>query len=281
VAIRRSPSALRRNFTIVSNPTITDSRLSWEARGLLVYLLSKPDHWKVNVKHLISESPSAGREKIYRILNELEAAGYITQEQTRCEGGEFSEMERIVHDISDSTVVGKTVYGKTVNGSAVYGKPVDIVNTDLLVNTDEVEITEMEAAPFGADSPVIIEAEIYDPDDDEPSANDLTTGKWAEPHRLATLLATLIVDNGCKPPTITSAWVQDIEKTIRIDKRDPVEVEALIRWAQASDFWRANILSPAKFRKQYDRLRLQAEKDFKKTQPKGFSGIEQFLEEVQ
>ena len=75
--------------------------------------------------------------------------------------------------------------------------------------------------------------------------------------------------------------MQDIEKTIRIDKRDPVEVEALIRWAQASDFWRANILSPAKFRKQYDRLRLQAEKDFKKTQPKGFSGIEQFLEEVQ
>jgi len=279
VAIRRSPSALRRNFTIVSNPTITDSRLSWEARGLLVYLLSKPDHWKVNVKHLISESPSAGREKVYRILNELEEAGYITQEQTRCKGGEFSEMERIVHDVSESTVVGKTVYGKTVNGSAVYGKPVDIVNTDLLVNTELVERTEKEAASFGADSIVVIEAEIYDPNDDKPIADDLTTGKWVEPRRLATLLADLIVENGSKPPTVTKAWVQDMEKTLRIDKRDPAEVEALIRWAQASSFWSTNILSPSKFRAQYDRLRLQAGQDFRKTKPKGYSGIAQFLEE--
>ena len=32
------------NYTIVHNELIEDQSLTWKARGILVYLLSKPDH---------------------------------------------------------------------------------------------------------------------------------------------------------------------------------------------------------------------------------------------
>ena len=34
------------NYTVVHNELIEDSQLTWKARGILVYLLSKPDHWR-------------------------------------------------------------------------------------------------------------------------------------------------------------------------------------------------------------------------------------------
>jgi len=48
---------------------------------------------------------------------------------------------------------------------------------------------------------------------------------------------------------------------MRIDRRSPEEVSAVIIFAQNDSFWRGNILSEDKLRKQYDQLnsrRLQA-----------------------
>ena len=36
----------RKRFTIISNVPIEDARLSWEALGVLCWLLSKPDGWR-------------------------------------------------------------------------------------------------------------------------------------------------------------------------------------------------------------------------------------------
>lgn len=129
MTIRRSASPIRKNFTILPNATLNDPRLSWEARGMLAYLLSKPDHWKVIPKALINET-SAGRAVVYRILNELEAAGYLTQEQTHAADGTFSEIERVVHEVSCISPDG-TAYQLSAYGSTAYGKPTYIERTDL------------------------------------------------------------------------------------------------------------------------------------------------------
>jgi hypothetical protein len=76
--------------------------------------------------------------------------------------------------------------------------------------------------------------------------------------RLANLLADEIAANGSRRPSVTRAWVTVIDRMMRIDGRTEAEVEAAIRWAQSDDFWTANILSPEKLRKHYDRMRLQA-----------------------
>lgn len=86
---------------------------------------------------------------------------------------------------------------------------------------------------------------------------------------LCDVLADLIEANGCNRPKVTKAWRDDCRLMLDVDHRDPGEAERLIRWCQADPFWRSNVLSMGKFRKQYDPLLLKAkaEKAAKKTTP--------------
>ena len=96
--IRTNPS---QNFTIVSNG-IFESNLSFEAVGLLTYLLSKPPHWSVSVAQLVNRGKKGGhrigKEKIYKLLNELIDAGYVVRLQTAGAGGKFNSVDYFVHD---------------------------------------------------------------------------------------------------------------------------------------------------------------------------------------
>ncbi len=62
-----------------------------------------------------------------------------------------------------------------------------------------------------------------------------------------------------KKPNLKT-WAKDIDLMIRVDKRDPKEIEKVIEWCQADEFWQDNILSTAKLRKQFDQLALKAGK---------------------
>ena len=100
----------------------------------------------------------------------------------------------------------------------------------------------------------------------------------SEASRLCEVLAELMVANGCRRPAITQKWISDMDKLIRIDLRDALEVEACIRWSQADDFWKSNILSPAKLRAKFDTMRLRAMRDQQSAEPRGYGGIRDFLE---
>src|SRR5262249_62115727 len=60
--------------------------LSWAARGLLGYLLSRPDNWQVRMGDLISRGPT-GRDAMRRMVKELETAGYVRRGRERGGGG--------------------------------------------------------------------------------------------------------------------------------------------------------------------------------------------------
>jgi hypothetical protein len=92
--------------------------------------------------------------------------------------------------------------------------------------------------------------------------------------RLANLLADLIANNGSKRPTVTDRWVQTIDRMIRLDGRTPEQIENAMRWCQADEFWQANVMSPDKLRKQYDRLRLQASRA---RTTRGLTGVRDYL----
>jgi hypothetical protein len=51
-----------------------DETLTWEARGMLAYILSKPANWKIDVADLLQQ---CGIEKAYRVLRELSTRGLI------------------------------------------------------------------------------------------------------------------------------------------------------------------------------------------------------------
>jgi len=63
----------------LNRATAQDENLSFEARGLLAYLLSKPDDWKVILSD-VQHNGNIGRDKARRLLKELEDAGYIKRE---------------------------------------------------------------------------------------------------------------------------------------------------------------------------------------------------------
>lgn len=99
----------------------------------------------------------------------------------------------------------------------------------------------------------------------------------SDAERLCRLLADLMVANGVKEPTVTDTWVREVDRMIRLDGRTPEQIEAAIRWSQGNDFWKANIHSPQKLRAKYDQLRLQAQRDMQRAQPRGFQAIRDFL----
>jgi hypothetical protein len=65
-----------------------DNQLSWKAKGLLAYLLSRPNNWKVNHKDLVNRAKES-KNTVTTILKELENVGYIHYYQERLEGGKF------------------------------------------------------------------------------------------------------------------------------------------------------------------------------------------------
>lgn len=89
-------SKRRDHFTVVNNSALEDSGLSFRAKGVLVYLLSKPDDWKVSERQL-ARVGHEGVTAIRAALKELEMAGYIERRRMRGEGGKF-EWESVVFE---------------------------------------------------------------------------------------------------------------------------------------------------------------------------------------
>ena len=55
---------------------INDTRLSWGATGLLIYLIGRPDDWKINLNHLSTVKDRDKKDKTRGYLNELREFEY-------------------------------------------------------------------------------------------------------------------------------------------------------------------------------------------------------------
>lgn len=73
------------NYSVISNVFLNDKNLSFQCKGLLAYLLTKPNNWNINVKHLVTTSTD-GRDTIYKSIDQLIKAGYIVREQGKSNG---------------------------------------------------------------------------------------------------------------------------------------------------------------------------------------------------
>lgn len=86
----------RDKFAIIPNAVADDERLSFEARGMLVYLLAKPNDWTVSRPQL-ERVGRIGRDKTLNIIRELIEAGYIERRAIRS-SGQFTAWEYVVYD---------------------------------------------------------------------------------------------------------------------------------------------------------------------------------------
>jgi hypothetical protein len=81
------------------------------------------------------------------------------------------------------------------------------------------------------------------------SVSDLETSRF-----IFNLIRTLNPKH--REPNFKS-WANDIRLMRECDRRTDEEIRALFEWANQDHFWRTNILSPAKLRKQWDVLVIQ------------------------
>ena len=95
IRVRKRPN----NFVMIDKTFLEDDRLSYKAKGILAYLLSKPDNWKVVVGDLVNRSKD-GKASVYAGLRELKEYGYYNKTPVRNEQGtRIVRWESVVYEL--------------------------------------------------------------------------------------------------------------------------------------------------------------------------------------
>lgn len=78
-----------KSYVVIENSMFEDSRISYKAKGILGYLLTKPDGWIVKIPDLINHGMD-GEKSLRAGLKELKTYGYLTYYRTKNGKGEFN-----------------------------------------------------------------------------------------------------------------------------------------------------------------------------------------------
>lgn len=79
-------------FAIMTRSALEDHNLSFKARGIYAYLMSKPENWTINMKDL--QRGKDGRESVQSGLKELQAVGLAEYNVKPGNGGEW-----VLHEV--------------------------------------------------------------------------------------------------------------------------------------------------------------------------------------
>lgn len=86
-----------KNYTTINNTSIQDNRLTWKAKAIHVFMLSRPDDWVFYNEELIKWAKD-GKDAFLSGLKELKKYGYIKKEKRRNVDGTFDWIT-VVHEI--------------------------------------------------------------------------------------------------------------------------------------------------------------------------------------
>ena len=95
IRVQRKPS----NFVMMDKGFLENPNLSWKSKGILAYLLSKPDNWKVVARDLVNHATD-GKSAVYSGLNELKLQGHYKKYSVRDnEGRRISHWEGTISEV--------------------------------------------------------------------------------------------------------------------------------------------------------------------------------------
>ncbi|MEN6317936.1 MAG: hypothetical protein ABFD82_04170 [Syntrophaceae bacterium] len=133
-------------YTQVCNDIISETGLSWKAKGILIYLLSKPDGWTVRENDIVKHSVD-GLKATKAGIKELINRGYMFRRKIRDDKGKYRGWETIVCEVPFTEMPFSDVGFSDVRLPDVRKRHLtntNITNTDKS-NTDErnTDITTM------------------------------------------------------------------------------------------------------------------------------------------
>lgn len=115
------------NYQVIDNRIFTDTSISYKARFLLGYMLTKPADW-VFFNGNITKETGISRGVLSSLFRELVGAGYVTRE--RINNPENGKFETITTAYESPNLVKNTDDGKPAHGKTDDGKPCHILNKD-------------------------------------------------------------------------------------------------------------------------------------------------------
>lgn len=119
-------------FVMIHKHLINDKDLSLKEKGLMCFLLSKPDDWQIYTKQL-SDDLKESQNTICKIINSLIKKSYIERKQLRQDGtGHFKSYEYIIYESPNH----KNPHTVKPNSNYCDNTNIDLTNNDLTKNND-------------------------------------------------------------------------------------------------------------------------------------------------
>lgn len=98
ITIRRAAHDADNPYVMIRKASMQVRGMSFDTRGLLGYLLTKPEDWEVHPTDLMKEG-ACGRDRVYRMLGDLRARGFVELIDHRDpKTGRHTAYEYIVHE---------------------------------------------------------------------------------------------------------------------------------------------------------------------------------------
>lgn len=110
-------------YVMIDRRLIENPKLSWQAKGLLAYLLSRPDNWTVHFKDLVKRAPDGGHT-VRAAMKELRNAGHVKLTTER-ENGRVRQWIYTIHELPDADfqqVEKQLVENRTLNNKELKQK---------------------------------------------------------------------------------------------------------------------------------------------------------------
>lgn len=86
-----------KNYTVMSNHHLQNTKLSLKAKGMISLMLSLPDSWDYTTRGLAAICKD-GVDSINSTIKELEKYGYLTRKRIRNAKGQLTNIEYTIHE---------------------------------------------------------------------------------------------------------------------------------------------------------------------------------------
>lgn len=228
------------NFTQISNELLNNEKLSLKAKGLYSHLFSKPNGWDFRTERIAKQSKD-GVDGVRSGIHELEKEGFL--KRTRQASG------RVVYNLYHTPHLDFTTKPHLENptgGKSHTGKIQGVSNKDNIVIKNN----------SNKDSSVL--------------------KKYTEKDiKLTIFLFQLVSENYSfiKDKEIKDSEYQTMNKLHRIDGYSYEDIEMVIRFSQQDSFWKQNIRSTTKLRKQFETLLIKIQSTVQEVQEKAVVDI--------
>jgi len=133
-------AAHRKQFAVVSSEVLEDARISFKAKGLLTYLLSRPEDWEVQEKHLATVS-TEGVSAVRSAIAELREHGYAEKRKILNRDGTIHHWETAVFErAKEDPTPGHVI-------SYVDGFEPDLENPNVDPDSEKLNVDEAASEP--------------------------------------------------------------------------------------------------------------------------------------